>query len=154
MARRGSRALEQRLRRFNARLVRRAEDNLADAGEAGALALDRALEDATTDTGYFRMLTRGGRPGRHDTGNMVSKIRTDADHPKRDGDRTTISFGWFAGDFEAYFREQDLGGPPAPGFRRGIPPALALTNPNDPDNRGIAARTAVEALQTAMRRSL
>lgn len=148
--------LQQQMRRdlgaFQRRIVARGEANLSRAVEAGALALDRALEDAVTDTGYYRMLIHGGRPGRHETGNMVSKIRHDGQTGRRDGGVTTMKFGWFSGDFEAYFREQDLGGPPAPGYRRGIPPAHALTNPNGPEGRGIAAAVAVEALQRSMRR--
>lgn len=87
-----------------------AQDALASAVIVGARAMDDELERAVTKTGWHRMLTRaGGRPGRHDTGNMVSKIRTNAKHPSVTPDRITMAFGWFAGEFETYFKLQELG---------------------------------------------
>lgn len=147
-------AAENFRRRFEKKrmdLVERGVAALAEATEAGALALDAALEDAVTKTGYYRMLIQGGRPGRHETGNMVSKIRTNAAAPDHDFNRTTMAFGWFAGDFEAYFREQDQGAPPVGGNRTGIPAAEALY---DMDGKpGEAPQIAVKALRAAMARA-
>lgn len=143
------RAFQKQLTSIQRQVVRRGEAALAQAVEAGALALDRSLEDAVTDTGYYRMLISGGRAGRHDTGNMVSKIRHNALAPKREPGLTEMAFGWFAGDFEAYFREQDQGTPPLPGNRRGIPAAGALFGAAG--QPGISPQVAVEAMRTRMR---
>lgn len=82
---------------------------LMDSVDEGTLALQDFLEKAYTNTGIHREMFRGGQPGRHDTGNMVGSISNNTHAPEYDGDRTVAAFGWFAGQFEQYFMEQDLG---------------------------------------------
>lgn len=144
-----TRSFETRFASIQRQIVKQAEAAMAQAAEAGALALDKSLEDAVTNTGYYRMLIRGGRPGRHDTGNMVSKIRSNALAPQREAGRITMAFGWFAGDFEAYFREQDQGTPPIGDNRNGIPAAGALFTASG--QMGVAPKVAIEVFRNRMR---
>jgi len=97
---------------------RRAGDYRANGIEAlklsiteGAALTEELLELAITPTGLIREErgVRGGRPGRHLTGNMVDKISHNADSLHDMANRVIGSFGWFAGEFEQYFRDQDLG---------------------------------------------
>lgn len=81
---------------------------LLDAVDAGTLALQDFLEAAHTRTGLARE-EAGGFPGRHRSGNMVASISNNTHAPQMDGDKTVMAFGWFAGEFQQYFVEQDLG---------------------------------------------
>jgi hypothetical protein len=134
-------------------LKARAEANLAAAVIVGAQVLDDGLETSITDTGLQRELTRyGGLPGRHDTGQMVSRIRTNARYPERGGGMTFMAFGWFAGDFIPYFKAQDIGDKPYsernnPGG--GIPGAEVLHTHEG--EIGPAPRHAIEELRARMR---
>jgi hypothetical protein len=131
----------------------RAEANLAAAVIVGARVLDDGLESSITDTGLQRELTRyGGLPGRHDTGQMVSRIRTNARYPERGNGHTFMAFGWFAGDFIPYFKAQDQGDKPysernQPGG--GIPGAEVLFTHDKAI--GPAPRHAIEEMRSRMR---
>lgn len=74
--------------------------------EDGAWWTQDNLEAAVTPTGQ-RRAERGGFPGRHRSGNMVGSLSYEVRSP-----RAKIVwgvFGWWAANFEAYFRDQDLG---------------------------------------------
>lgn len=114
-------------RQLGQRITQRGEAIKAGAIEAlelsieeGAIATQDFLEDAVTRTGLERQESRGGFPGRHDTGNMVGSISYEV--RERRSKVIWGVFGWLGADFERYFREQD-----DPGFGPGnIPPARAL----------------------------
>jgi hypothetical protein len=88
----------------------RSIDALEISVAEGGLFTQDYLEAAVTKTGLAREEATGGFPGRHLSANMVGSISYD--------DRTRVStraklvlmaFGWFPGEFEQYFRDQDLG---------------------------------------------
>lgn len=86
---------------------------LADAVDHGTLALQDFLEAAITKTGLAREADGLGFPGRHRSGQMVGSISNNTERPQLEAHKTVMAFGWFAGEFQAYFRDQDLhiGGP-------------------------------------------
>lgn len=83
------------------------------------------LEAAHTRTGLRRQAQEGGLPGRHDTGRMVSRVSSEV--RDKTSSQPTGVFGWKAGDFEEYMRDQDLG-EDSGGAISSIPPARALPN--------------------------
>lgn len=93
---------------------------LAVAVDRGTIVLQDALEQAVTKTGLARELREaGGFPGRHRTGEMVASISNNSHDPQYDGEVTRMALGWFAGQFQEYFKAQDQG-------FDGIPPANAM----------------------------
>ncbi len=102
------------LRALGPRLEKRREEVRAGLNEAlertveiGAVATQDKLEAAVTRTGRRREEEEGGFPGRHDTGNMVGSVSYDVeDQTQR---RVWGRFGWWGANYEAYFRDQDLG---------------------------------------------
>lgn len=97
------------LRDRHDKLIAGAERALALSTLDGAVHVQDLLEEATTATGRSREEKRGGFPGRHDTGNMVASVNENGETPEIEGSAVWGSFGWFPGEFEAYFEEQDLG---------------------------------------------
>jgi hypothetical protein len=100
---------------------------LADAVDHGTLEIQDALEAAVTPTGE-RRAEQGGFAGRHKTALMVASISNNSHNPEYDGERTVMAMGWFPGNFEEYFIEQDLG-------LNGIPAAHAGFSGFDVANR-------------------
>ena len=101
-------------------LIAWATEEMEKAVEFGAIELQENLEAAVTSTGEKRVAKGGVSAGRHRSGNMVGSISYD-DAANIEGNEFSMSFGWFAGDFEEYFRDQDLG--------TGIIPAANAMNP-------------------------
>lgn len=91
------------------RLLNNADRAIAVATEAGGGALQDNLEAAVTPTGVRREETRGGFPGRHDTGNMVASVSYSGEDIAVTGNIRIGYFGWAPEDYELYFKEQDLG---------------------------------------------
>lgn len=94
-------------------------EELEQSIEIGGGLIQDYLEGAWTDTGIRRMIISDGFPGRHETGNMIASIsygQTQVSRSRRLG-----LFGWFPGEFEQYFKDQDQG-------EGKIPAALALPN--------------------------
>lgn len=95
--------------------------------EIGGQLVQDYLEAAHTETGIRRHESKkGGFPGRHESGNMVASVsygQAQVSRSRRQG-----FFGWFAGQFEAYFRDQDVGGEASDGSPGEIPAANALPN--------------------------
>lgn len=96
------------------RVKERSENLKADLREAleisvehGGMYVQDNLEAATTRTGIRRAEERGGFPGRHDTGNMVGSVSAEVRNPR--AKRVWGVFGWWGVNYEAYFRDQDLG---------------------------------------------
>lgn len=100
-------AIQVKVRRD--RLKREAQRALEKSVTEGAVETQDILEAAVTRTGLRRQEGAGGLPGRHKTGNMVGSISHDGDNPYIAGPVVVASFGWFSGEFEPYFRDQDLG---------------------------------------------
>jgi hypothetical protein len=101
-----------------ARFVVEAGEDFKDrANEALAMTVEEAandtqdiLEAAITKTGRERVRSGTGQfAGRHDTGNMVGSVSHNGDRLQRLGKIVVGAWGWFASDFEQYFRDQDLG---------------------------------------------
>lgn len=114
----GVEAIAEKLR-VRAQFVQsEAERALALSVEDGGREVQDILEAAETRTGT-RRAEKGGYPGRHDSGNMVASVGNNGDSPYRAGPVVLASFGWFASEYEAYFRDQDLG-------EGRIPPAYAM----------------------------
>lgn len=106
----------QSLKDLRDRKLDEAEEIVRVTMEDGKLQTQINLLDAHTRTGRQRETERGGLPGRFETGNMVGSVGDDV---QRSRTQIVGAFGWFASDFEAYFKQQDLG------FEK-IPPAYAL----------------------------
>ena len=110
--------------------VRKSRDQLVDESiealrlsvEEGALLTQDLLEQATTKTGEKRA-ELGGFPGRHDSGNMIASTSF-TDKFRRGAAIIWGAFGWFAGEFEQYFKDQDLGEGNIPAARA-LPQAYA-----------------------------
>lgn len=72
----------------------------------GANMIQDLLEDAVTPTGEKRVESGRGRfAGRHDSGTMVGSVNHEIRNPR--SSRVNGVFGWWGGDFERYFYEQD-----------------------------------------------
>lgn len=99
---------------FKARSLEALEASIAEGG----MYVQDNLEAAVTKTGE-RRAERGGLPGRHDSGNMVGSTSYEVRNPR--ARIVTGVFGWWGSNFEAYFRDQDLG-------EGNIPAARALPN--------------------------
>lgn len=129
---RGGRSVEDlpvALRARQKRVISDAERALEKSVEEGAVELQDILEAAVTKTGQRRQEKSGGFPGRHETGNMVGSISHNGDKPYRAGPVVTAAFGWFSGEFEDYFKDQDLGAGDIPAAR-GMAGAFTLAREN------------------------
>lgn len=145
-------AFQARFEKRIAGIIERAEDAMRQAVIDGALALDQGLEASITRTGVARQQTQGGLPGRHRTGTMVSRIRTNANYPERSSGQTFMAFGWFAGDFQDYFRDQDMGDKPysEAGIRDGKIPGAEQLKTND-GQPGFAVEVAIDSFRYHMK---
>jgi hypothetical protein len=92
-------------------LKRRVAEALAKTADESAAMTQDILEAAVTKTGKARVASGLGRfPGRHATGNMVGSLSfTDLSDISLRSNELVAAYGWFSGEFEAYFRDQDLG---------------------------------------------
>jgi hypothetical protein len=118
---------------FKAKLYADAEEALAASLIEGALTLQDLLEAAETETGR-RRAKKGGSPGRHRSGNMIASVTHNADKLVVSGGKRDGAYGWFPGEYEDYFRLQDLGSktpvewPDRPGLLTTIPAAMAMSD--------------------------
>ena len=114
------------MRELTLEIVQHSKNLKAQSLEALELSIDEGareiqdnLEAATTKTGLARARgqamvfdpmrsdTAGTFPGRHDSGNMVGSVSSEVRTP-----RAKIVwgvFGWWGDNYDAYFRDQDLG---------------------------------------------
>jgi len=79
-------------------------DMMAELSDKGKARMIEILEAAVTQTGFERA-TRGGHPGRVETGQMRDAIESDADI---DGDEIVAEWGWLEA-VKAYFLVQEHG---------------------------------------------
>lgn len=94
--------------------IRKRQGNIKERGtealeitiEEGAGYIQDNLEDAVTRTGLARA-EQGGFPGRHKSGNMISDVSHEIRNKR--SKRVWGVFGWWAENFERYFRDQDQG---------------------------------------------
>lgn len=121
------------LNRFKVLVKRNAEELKSQVEEAldvtmieAANDIEDILENATTRTGRKRERDEGGFPGRHETGNMISKIGWQV----RRLPRVISGFvGWWGDAFEEYFYDQDAGVGNIPAARA-LPQAAAKAREN------------------------
>lgn len=90
-------------------LKEQCREALEQAISDGADLVREGLLVAITRTGLERERMRGGLPGRYETGNMYDSVSDNSGNLTEIAEALYGSFGWFAGDFEQYFRDQDLG---------------------------------------------
>lgn len=103
----GMSTLQMKVREKGERFKRDALEALEQSVDEGGMYLQDNLEAAITPTGLARAESRGGYPGRHDTGNMIASVSAEVRSPR--ARRVWGVFGWWGENFEQYFRDQDLG---------------------------------------------
>lgn len=105
---RDMRTLSLEIDKYAERVKDRSFDALVDAVDYGSIELQDRLEAAVTPTGLARE-ERGGFPGRHRTGNMIASVSNNTHTLSRRSKIFAGLWGWFAGEFEQYMKDQDAG---------------------------------------------
>jgi hypothetical protein len=101
--------LRERVRAYGAAKEAEALDILEFTVMEGVEVTRANLLAAHTMTGRAREEFAGGLPGRYVTGAMYDAIADDHEHPEVSGDTIWMAFGWFAGNMEPYFLDQEQG---------------------------------------------